>query len=149
MSPHLERRPDACPAAGPRQNGFSLIEVLVATAIMGIITVFVLAIFTQALGVTGRSNERSVATTLGTQLMEQIRASLNPVDMVGIVSLPRTALPLAWPYDGLRNPMPYQFEVAVTLLPNTDLTITTATVDVFRPARAQPLVTLTTILDDQ
>ena len=149
MNPHLEHRSGARPAGRSRQDGLTLIEVLVATAIMGILVVFVLATFTQALGTTGQSNERSAATTLGTQLMEQIRASVNPVDMVGIAGLPRTALPLAWPYDGLSNPTPYRFEVSVTMTPNPDLSLTTATVEVFRPAQIQPLVSLTTILDDQ
>jgi prepilin-type N-terminal cleavage/methylation domain-containing protein len=132
-------------------GGLSLIEILVATAIFGVIVVFVLATFTQALGTTGQSNERSAATTLATQLMEQIRASVNPVAMVGIVNLPRTPLPLGSPYDSLNNPTPYRFEVAVSVTPNPSpgLTVTTATVEVFRPNVDSPLVTLTTILDDQ
>jgi hypothetical protein len=71
--------------------------------------------------------------------------------MVGIVNLPRTPLPLGAPYDGLTNPTPYRFEVAVNVTPNPapGLTVTTATVEVYRPGVAQPLVTLTTILDDQ
>lgn len=142
-------RPDLRAAVRRREGGFTLTEVLVAITIFAIIVVFVLTTFTHALGTTGRSNERSAATTLGVQIMEQIRASVNPYTMVGIVSLPRTPLPLGAPYDGLANPTPYEFEVAVTVTPNDDLTITTATVEVFRPSEPQSLVTLTTILDNQ
>jgi len=149
MDLKLVRRLNLCPAVRCGEDGFTLTEILVATAILAVIVVFVLATFTQAMGTTGRSNERSAATTIGTQIMEQIRASVNPYTMVGILRLPRTALPLAWPYDGINNPTPYQFEVAVTVTQDPDLTITTATVDVFRPTEPRPLVSLTTILDDQ
>lgn len=153
--------PDLRPAVRRHEGGFTLTEVLVATAIFAVIIVFVLSTFTQGMSTTGKSNERSAATTIGTQIMEQIRASVNPVEMVGFVSLPRTPLtdfepgdpnctadPPS-PYCGITNPTPYEFELAVTVAPNLDLTVTTVTVDVFPVGAAQPLVTLTTILDDQ
>jgi hypothetical protein len=104
---------------------------------------------TEGMRTAGRSNERSAATTIGTQIMEQIRASLNPVETVGIVPVTRTALPLGAPYDGVVNPTPYSFDVGVALTQNTDLGLITVTVDVFRQTEDFPLVTLTTLLDDQ
>jgi len=130
-------------------DGFTLIEILVATSIFGIIAIFVLSTFGESMRTAGRSNERSAATTLGTQVMEQVRASVNPYTEVGFTNIARTPLPLGAPYDGLANPTPYTFELAVTVVPNNDLTITTVTVDVFRTAEPTPFVTLTTILDDQ
>lgn len=131
------------------QHGFTLIEILVATSIFGIIAIFVLSTFGESMRTAGRSNERSAATTLGTQVMEQVRASVNPYTEVGFTSVARSPLPLGAPYNGLANPTPYTFDLAVTVVPNNDLTITTVTVDVFRTAEPLPFVTLTTILDDQ
>ena len=133
-------RPDA---------GFTFVELLVALTLLATVAIFILQTFIASMTYTGRSNERAAATTVGMQVMEQIRASVNPYTMVGFVSLARTALPLPAPYAGVTNPTPHPFEVAVDVTLNPDLTLTTASVQVFRPADATPFVELTTVLDDQ
>jgi len=130
-------------------SGFSFIELLVALSLLAAVSVFILQGFIAAMAHAGRSNERAAATTLALQLMEQIRGSVNPYAMVNIVNLPRTPLPLPAPYDGVLNPTPHTFEVAVNVTPNNDLTLATATVEIYRPPDVTPYVVLTTVLDDK
>lgn len=124
-------------------------ELMVALSLLAVISVFVLQVFIGGIAHAGRSNENAAATTLAIQIMEQIRASVNPYEMVGFVDLPRSSLPLPAPYTGVVNPSPHVFQVAVDVSPNGNLTLITATVQVFRPADVGPYVTLTTVLDDQ
>lgn len=130
--------------------GFSFIELLVALSLLALVSIFILRAFIAGTAHAGRSNERAAATTLGMQVMEQIRASANPYTMVGFTGLPRTSLPLPTPYDGVVNPTPHVFQVAVDVGLDDALTLTTVTVRVYRPGDpdSSPLVTLTTILDD-
>ncbi|MGQ0549221.1 MAG: prepilin-type N-terminal cleavage/methylation domain-containing protein [Armatimonadota bacterium] len=129
--------------------GFTFIELLVALTLLATVAIFILQTFVSSMTHTGRSNERAAATTIGMQVMEQIRASVNPYTMVGFVSLARTALPLPAPYSGVTNPTPHPFEVAVNVALNPDLTLTTASVQIFRPADVTPFIELITVLDDQ
>ena len=131
------------------ERGFSFIELLVALSLLSVTTIFVMLAFIRGIAHAGRSNEDAAATTLAMQVMEQIRSSANPFTMVGFTDMPRTALPLPAPYTGVANPTPHSFDVAVDVTLNNDLTITTATVQVFRPADASPFVSITTVLDDQ
>ncbi len=135
-----QARPDA---------GFTFIELLVALTLLATVAIFILQTFISSMTYTGRSNERAAATTVGMQVMEQISASVNPYTMVGFINLARTALPLPAPYDGVTNPSPHPFEIAVNVALNADLTLTTASVQIFRPADVTPFVELTTVLDDQ
>lgn len=130
-------------------DGFSFMELIVALSLLAVISIFVLQAFIVGMAHAGRSNERAAATTLAMQVMEQIRASVNPYTMVGFTSLARSSLPLAAPYTGVVNPTPHVFQIAVDVALNSDLTLTTATVQVYRPADATPFVALTTVLDDQ
>ncbi len=130
-------------------GGFTFVELIVALSLFSAVSLFLLQSFIGGMAHAGRANENAAATTLAIQIMEQIRASVNPVEWVGITDMPRTALPLPAPYTGVVNPTPHVFEVAVDLTVNTDLTITTATVEVYRPVDVSPFVTLTTVLDDQ
>lgn len=132
-----------------RQHGFTFVELVVALSLFSVISVFVLQAFIGAIAHAGRSNENAAATTLAMQIMEQIRSSVNPYTMVGFTDLPRSALPLPAPFTGVVNPSPHVFEVAVDVTLNPDLTLTTATVQVFRPADASAYVAVTTVLDDQ
>jgi Tfp pilus assembly protein PilE len=134
----------------PGAAGFSFVELLVALSLLALISIFILRAFIAGMAHAGRSNERAAATTLGMQVMEQIRASANPYTMVGFTGLPRTALPLPSPYDGVVNPTPHTFQVAVDVGLDNALTLTTVTVRVYRPddPDTAPLVSLTTILDD-
>ena len=151
--PITKRRPFAQGNAG-----FTLIELLVATAIFGIIAVFLLTTFIQALSQAGYSNERSAATTLGIQVMEQVRSSANPYQLVAFDPLVRTPIsnipcvgPDPSPYCGLANPTPYAFDLQVDVTPDDNLGIITVTVQVFRSgagAGVPPIVRLTTVLDD-
>lgn len=129
--------------------GFTFVELMVSLSLFAAVSLFVLQSFIGGMAHAGRSNENAAATTLAMQVMEQIHASVNPVEFVGIADLPRTPLPLPAPYTGVSNPTPHTFDVAVDLTVNGDLTITTATVEVYRPADVVPFVTLTTVLDDQ
>jgi len=126
-----------------------LLELMVALSLLAVVSVFLLQGFIRAMVHAGRSNEQAAATTLALQLVEQVRASVNPYTMVGFVDLPRSPLPLAAPYAGVTNPTPHTFEVAVDVTPDDNLTVTTVSVQVYRPADATPLVTLATLLDDQ
>ncbi len=129
--------------------GFTFVELLVAMSLFAAVSLVVLQAFVAAMGHAGRSNERVAATALTVQIMEQIHASVNPYTWVGIADLPRSPLPLPAPYAGVVNPAPYPFEVAVDLTRNTDLTVTVATVEVYRPSDATPFIVMTTMLDDQ
>lgn len=130
-------------------DGFTFVELIVALTLLAVISIFVLQAFIAGMAHAGRSNERASATTLAMQIMEQISASVNPYAMVNMVNLTRRALPLPAPYAGVVNPAPHLFEAAVVLQQNPDLTIITATVQIFRPADVTAFVTLTTVLDDQ
>ncbi len=130
-------------------RGFSFIELIVALSLLSVVAIFVMLAFIRGIAHAGRSNEDAAATTLAMQVMEQIRASVNPYTMVGFTDLPRTPLPMPAPYTGVANPTPHTFDVAVDVSLNPDLTLTTATVQVFRPADVTPFVAITTVLDDQ
>ena len=136
--------------AGKRgHGGFTFVELLVAMSLFAAVSFVVLQAFVAAMGQSGRSNERVAATALAVQIMEQIHASVNPYTWVGIADQPRSPLPLPAPYAGVVNPGPYPFQVAVDLTRNNDLTVTVATVEVYRPSDATPFVVMTTMLDDQ
>ncbi len=131
------------------QAGFTFVELMVALSLFAVVSLFVLQSFIGGIAHAGRSNENAAATTLAIQIMEQIRASANPYEMVNIINLTRRPLPLPAPYAGVVNPAPYAFEAAVALNQNPDLTIIAATVEIYRPSDVTPFVTLTTVLDDQ
>ncbi len=124
-------------------------ELLIALSLFSAFSLFLLQVFIVGMGHTGRANERAAATTVGIQIMEQVRASVNPYTMVGFTDLPRTLLPLPAPYSGVVNPTPHRFEAAVDVTPDNNLTLTTVTVQVYKPGDPNPLVTMTTVLDDQ
>ncbi|MDR7418147.1 MAG: type II secretion system protein [Armatimonadota bacterium] len=132
-------------------EGFTLMEILVAMSLFAAFSLIVLQALMAALGQTGRANERAAATTLALQVMEQVRASANPYEMVNLGPLARSALPLPAPYDNVTNPTPYPLQVAVETAQDANLTLLTATIRVYRPTDpdAAPLVSLTTVLDDQ
>lgn len=131
------------------RGGFTFIEVIVALSLFALVAVILLQAFTIGIAHAGRSNERAAATTLAIQILEQIRASANPVTFVNIAPLPRTPLPLTAPYDGVTNPTPHTFEAAVVLTTDDNLGLVTATVQIFRPDDVDPYVEMTTLLDDQ
>jgi prepilin-type N-terminal cleavage/methylation domain-containing protein len=135
-------------AVNRRCAGFTFIELLVSLSLFAAVSFIVLQGFVAAMGHAGRSNEKVAATTLAVQIMEQIHASVNPYTMVNIGDLARSPLPLPAPYSGVTNPSPYPFEVAVDVTQNSNLTVITAQVDVFRPGDPTPLVTMMTMLDD-
>jgi type II secretory pathway pseudopilin PulG len=151
----VSRRP-AWPRVGATDGrvrggaGFTYLELLVALSLLAAISLFILQTFIVGVAHAGRANERAAATTLALQVMEQIRASANPYTWVNSGPLARSGFPLPAPYDGLANPTPHRFEVEVTFDQNDDLTLTTATVRIYRPGDpgGSPLVTLTTVLDD-
>jgi prepilin-type N-terminal cleavage/methylation domain-containing protein len=135
----------------PQNGGFTFLELLVALSLMAAVSLFILQTLIAGMAHAGRANERTAATTVALQIMEQIRASANPYEWVNSGPLPRTPIPLPDPYSGVTNPTPHTFEVAVDFVQNADLTLSTATVRVYRPsdADASPLVSLSTVLDDQ
>lgn len=78
-------------------DGFSFMELIVALSLLAVISVFVLQAFIAGMAHAGRSDERAAATTLAIQVMEQVRASVNPYTMVGFADIARTPLPLPAP----------------------------------------------------
>lgn len=131
--------------------GFTFIELLVSLTLLAGVSLYLFQAFIAGMAHAGRANERVAATTIGLQVMEQIRASANPYTMVGFVDMPRSSLPLPSPYAGVVNPTPHTFQVAVDVTPDNNLTLITATVRVYRPSDpdASPFVALTSVLDDQ
>jgi prepilin-type N-terminal cleavage/methylation domain-containing protein len=136
---------------GQSQGGFTLVELLVAVSLFAFVCVFLLHTITVAIRLASRSNERAAATTVAMQVMEQIRASANPVWEVNWTPLPRTAVPLPEPYEGVTNPTPYAFDVAVGMDRDEVLSLVTVTVTVWRSGvpDGEPLVRLSTVLDDR
>jgi hypothetical protein len=124
-------------------------ELLVALMLVASMSIFVLQAFMVGMTHAGRSNERTAAISLGMQVMEQIRASVNPYELVGYTSLTRSAIPLPAPYGTVVNSTPHPFEVAVVVQRDENLTLTRATVEVYRQADVNPFVTLEALLDDQ
>ncbi len=149
-----KQRPPRCsrPLRGRlarRDEGFTVIEILVALALFTVISLFVVQAFVSGMGYSKQANERAAATTLGMQIMEQIRASPNPYTMVGFTPLTRqTCCPLASPWTNINNPTPYSFQVSIDVVRNPDLVLSTVTVSVFRAVDVNPFVTFTTILKD-
>lgn len=137
---------------GRNQGGFTFVELLVAVSLFAFVCIFLVYTLLAGMRFASRSNERAAATTVASQVMEQIRASANPVWEVNWTPLPRTPIPLPPPYSGITNPSPYAFDVAVDMARDEILTLVTVTVSVWRtgaPAGAEPLVRLSTVLDDK
>jgi type II secretory pathway pseudopilin PulG len=126
--------------------------LLVAISLFAFASLFLLYTLYAGMAFASRSNERAAATTVASQVLEQIRASANPVWGVNWTPLPRTSIPLPAPYGGITNPSPYEFDVAVEGDQDLVLTLVTVDVRVWRrgaPPDAQPLVRLSTVLDDK
>ncbi len=132
-------------------GGFTVVELLVAVSLFAFVCIFLLYTLMAGMRFASRSNERAAATTVAMQVMEQIRASANPVWEVNWTRLPRTPIPLPDPYAGITNPSPYAFDVAVDMDRDEVLTLVTVTVTVWRNGApdGQPLVRLATVLDDK
>ncbi len=134
------------------ERGFTFVELLVAVSLFAFVCIFLVYTLLAGMRFASRSNERAAATTVASQVMEQIRASANPVWEVNWTPLPRTPIPLPTPYHGITNPSPYAFDVGVDMNRDEVLTLVTVTVSVWRtgtPPGAEPLVRLSTILDDK
>lgn len=132
-----------------REEGLSVAEILVALAIFAVVSLGVLQAFVTGMGSSKRSSERAAATTLAIQLMEQVRASPNAYTQVGFTSLPRqVCCSLPSPWGSVTNPTGYPLEVSVVINQDTTLILSTVTVNVFRQAETNPVVTLTTMLQD-
>lgn len=145
----MRQQPRAWDTRG--EAGFTYLELLVALSLFAAFSVVLLHTFIIGMAHAGRANDRAAATTLAIQVMEQVRASVNPYEMVGFTDLARTSLPLPAPYTGVTNPTPHTFQVAVDITLNANLRLTTATVQIYRLAdpNGSPFVSLTTVLDDQ
>lgn len=145
----MRQQPQVRDARGDR--GFTYLELLVALSLFAGFSVVLLQTFIIGMAHAGRANDRAAATTLAIQVMEQVRASVNPYEMVGFTDLVRSPLPLPDPYTGVTNPTPHTFQVAVDITLNENLRLTTATVQVYRltDPNGTPFVSLTTVLDDQ
>ena len=133
------------------EGGFTLAELMVAVSLFAFACVFLLHTLMAGMRFASRSGERAAAATVAMQVVEQIRASANPVWEVNWTPLPRTPVPLPDPYAGITNPSPYAFDVAVDMDRDEVLTLVTVTVTVWRSGapEAQPLVRLATVLDDK
>lgn len=68
----------AVDARGGSESGFTLIEVLVALAILGISLAVLLSIFLQGLDRAHESKDESAARVLAQSLLSQARAEANP-----------------------------------------------------------------------
>jgi len=133
-------------------RGFTLVELVVGLTLFAGVSLFLLQAFMDGMLYANRSDERAAATSIGMQVMEQIRASANPYTMVGFVPIiARTNLPLPSPYSGISNPTPHTFQASVVTTSDANLTLRTVTVNIYRPQDpdTSPLVTLTEVLDAQ
>lgn len=133
------------------QQGFTFVELMVGLTLFASIAVFLLQAFMAGMGYANRSDQQAAATSLAIQVMEQIKASPNPYSMVGFTDVARTPLPLPAPYSGISNPTPHTFQMSISVTPDTNLIMSTVTVNVYRPSDpdTSPLATLTTVLDAQ
>jgi prepilin-type N-terminal cleavage/methylation domain-containing protein len=139
----------ACGAGGDR--GFTFVELVVGLTLFAGVSVFLLQAFMHGMTFANRADEKAAATSIGMQVMEQIKASPNPYTWVGFASIPRTALPLPAPYTGISNPTPHQYQASVTISSDGNLYLSTVTVNVYRTSDpdTSPLVSLSTVLDAQ
>lgn len=133
------------------ETGFTFVELLVGLTLFASVSVFLLQAFFHGLAYANRSDEKATATSMGMQVMEQIKASPNPYTLVGFTNIVRTPLPLPAPYAGISNPTAHQFQLSVTVVPDNNLILSTVTVNVYRPSDPDtaPLVSLATVLDAQ
>ncbi|HEX9245593.1 MAG TPA: type II secretion system protein [bacterium] len=134
-----------------RDGGFTFVELLVGMALFAGVSVFLLQAFIDGMGFANRSDTKAAATSIASQVMEQIKASPNPYTMVGFANIPRIALPLPAPYTGIANATTHNLQASVTVVPDTNLLLSIVTVSVYRPADPDttPLVTLSTVLTSQ
>ncbi len=134
------------------EQGLTLVEILVAIVLFGLVAVFLMYTFLAGMRFTARANELAAATTIANQVLEQIRASPNCVWGVNWTDLPRTPVPLPTPYHRIANIGPYRFDVAVDRMPpGSDLSIVFPRVRVWRTGApdGEPLVELVTACDDK
>ncbi len=133
------------------ERGLTLVEILVAIVLFGLVAVFLMYTFLAGMRFTARANELAAATTIANQVLEQIRASPNCVWGVNWTDLPRTPIPLPTPYHRVTNIGPYQFDLAVDRMPpGSDLSIVIPRVRVWRTGApdSEPLVELVSACDD-
>jgi type II secretory pathway pseudopilin PulG len=125
--------------------------LLVAISLFGSVSLFLLYTLYAGMSFASRSNERAAATTVANQVVEQIRASANPVGGVNWTPLARTPIPLPAPYGGITNPSPYEFDVAVGMVQDSVLTLVRVSVTVWRRGAPddRPLARMSTVLDDK
>ncbi len=67
-----EKAPSEKRARRARQSGFSLLEVIVATAIVGLVFVAMMEIFSSGLRTEGQADEYAIATQQATRLMNEL-----------------------------------------------------------------------------
>jgi type II secretory pathway pseudopilin PulG len=131
------------------QTGFTFVELIVGLTLFAGVALFLLQAFMNGIAYANRSDEKAAATSIGMQVMEQIKASVNPYTMVNFTDIARTTLPLPAPYTGISNPSPHTFQLSVTVTPDSNLQLVTVTTNVYRPSDPDtaPLVSLSTLLD--
>ncbi len=132
-------------------RGFTFIELTVGMMLFAGVSLFLLQAFMNGMTYANRSDEKAAATSIAMQVMEQIKASPDPYTLVNIANIARTPLPLPAPYVGINNPTPHTFQASVTVVLDGNLNLAIPTVKVWRPQDpdATPLVTFTTVLDQQ
>lgn len=139
------------PRAPHGDRGFTFVELTVGLTLFAGMSLFLLQAFMNGMTYANRSDEKAAATSIAMQVMEQIKASPDPYNLVNIANITRTNLPLPAPYNGIANPSPHVFQASVSVALDTNLYLATSTVRVWRPQDpdATPLVTFTTVLDQQ
>src|SRR5438309_5976494 len=119
-------------------GGFTFVELIVGLTLIAGVAVFLLQAFMNGMTSANRSDEKAAATSLAMQMMEQIKASPNPYTWVGFTSVARTNLPLPAPFTGIANPTPHKYQASVTITSDSNLYLSTVTVNVYRPADPDP-----------
>ncbi len=132
-------------------RGFTFIELIVGLTLFAAVSLFLLQAFMNGMTYANRADEKSGATSVAMQVMEQIRASPNPYTWVGFTNIVRTNLPLPSPYTGISNPTSHTYQASVTIASDNNLFLTRVTVNVYRTSDPDttPLVILSTVLDAQ
>ena len=89
----------------PREQGFTILEILIATAILTLGLVSILALFPYAIDLGKKVMERSTAVTIAKSVAEEIRAGIRNKKRVNTFG-PMSYAYFVFDHDGVKDPIP-------------------------------------------